>query len=140
MLVQEWDQNDQEMKWGPYLAKSLNAATNIHKSLNIGQNSVSLWDFSSNCIEKGILHWKRQDYVMSTWYRKGNESYWVQMFLRTPHMVFKIILLPATVTIDLNLQTIGRYVIAVRAKSRLRDTITQTWYYHVCVILCITSA
>ena len=27
----------------------------------------------------------------------------------------------------------------VRAKSRLRDTITQTWYYHVCVILCITQ-
>ena len=29
--------------------------------------------------------------------------------------------------------------ISVRAKSRLRDTITQTWYYHVCVILCITQ-
>ena len=29
---------------------------------------------------------------------------------------------------------------SVRDKSRLRDTITQTWYYHVCVILCITSA
>ena len=25
--------------------------------------------------------------------------------------------------------------LAVRAKSRLRDTIAQTWYYHVCVIL-----
>ena len=28
---------------------------------------------------------------------------------------------------------------SVRAKSRLRDSITQTWYYHVCVILCITQ-
>ena len=28
---------------------------------------------------------------------------------------------------------------SVRAKSRLHDTITQTWYYHVCVILCITE-
>ena len=27
----------------------------------------------------------------------------------------------------------------VRATSRLRDTITQTWYYHVSVILCITQ-
>ena len=26
--------------------------------------------------------------------------------------------------------------IPVRAKSRLRDTIKQTWYYHICVILC----
>ena len=25
---------------------------------------------------------------------------------------------------------------SVRAKSRLRDTIKQTWYYHLCVILC----
>ena len=28
--------------------------------------------------------------------------------------------------------------ISVRAKSRLCDTVTQTWYYQVCVILCIT--
>ena len=29
---------------------------------------------------------------------------------------------------------------AVRANSHLRDTITQTWFYHTDVILCITSA
>ena len=31
------------------------------------------------------------------------------------------------------------WLLSVRAKSRLRATITQTWYYHVCVILSITS-
>ena len=29
--------------------------------------------------------------------------------------------------------------ISVRAKSQLRDTITQTWFYRVCVILCNTQ-
>ena len=31
------------------------------------------------------------------------------------------------------------YYFSVRAKSHLRDSITQTWYYHVCVIHSITQ-
>ena len=35
-----------------------------------------------------------------------------------------------------HIRTISVASISVRAKSCLHDTITQTWYYYVCVILC----
>ena len=45
----------------------------------------------------------------------------------------------ACLWIHINIRFNNAHNKSVRVKSRLRDTITQTWYYHVCVILRITK-
>ena len=44
--------------------------------------------------------------------------------LKNTNLIFNLTLFPVS------------QILSVRAKSCLRDTITQTLYYHVCVILC----
>ena len=64
-----------------------------------------------------------RDSITQTWF--GPNWYWKPIFFNVFNTFPK--------------QSKANRGISVRGKSRLCDTITQTWYYHVSVILCITQ-